>query len=93
MDPLRGGYRGTIIHFGGRFKSIEEEWVEWLAKYEALLGRLYWESSTAHLDTELAGAFRLDWWVENWSSHLALPPRPPATWAFRGPFRRWGEST
>jgi hypothetical protein len=28
LDPLGGGYRGSIIHFGGRFKSIEQEWGE-----------------------------------------------------------------
>jgi hypothetical protein len=91
LDPLRGGYRGSVIHFGGRFRSIEQEWEEWLAKYEALLGRFYWESSVVHLDTEVAGSFRFEWWLASWDGLLASPPQLPVTWEFRGPFRRWVE--
>jgi hypothetical protein len=91
LDPLRGGYRGTIIHFGGRFKSIEQEWDEWLGKYEGLLKRLYWESSVVHLDTELAGSFRFDWSHTNSEAILSSPPQLPTTWNFQGPFRSWSE--
>lgn len=89
--PLRGGYRGSIIHFGGRFKSIEDEWDEWLAKYEGLLRRLYWASSVVHLDTEAGGSFRFEWWLESWEGLLASPPQLPSAWEFRGPLRCWAD--
>ncbi|HVL16268.1 MAG TPA: hypothetical protein VM529_27090 [Gemmata sp.] len=92
-DSLRGGYRGSVIHFGGRFKSIEQEWDQWLTKYEAVLRRLYWESSVVHLDTEASGSFRFDWWLSSWDGLLASPPQLPSAWEFRGPFRRWADAT
>jgi hypothetical protein len=91
LGPLRGGYRGSIIHFGGRFNSIEREWDQWLTKFEGLLQRLYWESSVVHLDTELAGSFRFDWWHTNTEAILASPPELTTTWNFEGPFRRWSD--
>lgn len=91
LDSMRGGYRGTVIHFGGRFKSIEQEWDEWLDKYEGLLRRLCWESSVVHLDTEVSGQFRFDWWQQSWDGLLASPPELCDRWEFRGPFRRWSE--
>jgi hypothetical protein len=90
-DAQRGGYRGSVIHFGGRFKSIEWEWDEWLAKYEGLLRRLYWESSVVHLEAELAASFRFEWRLGNRDGLLASPPQLPSAWEFRGPFRRWGD--
>lgn len=91
LDSLQGGYRGSVIHFGGRFKSIEEEWGEWLVKFEGLLGRLFWESSVVYLETEASGPFRFEWWVPSWEPLLESPPKLPGRGEFQGPFRRWGE--
>lgn len=89
LDPLRGGYRGSVIHFAGRFKSIEQEWGEWLSKYEQLLGRLFWESSVVYLHTELAGDFKFEWCLSSWASLLSSPPVLATSWEFQGPFRVW----
>jgi len=88
---MRGGYRGTIIHFGGRFKSIETDWDEWLIKYESLLKQLYWESSTVFLDTEVSGQHRFDWYHSNYDDFILSPPKLPTSWEFKGPFRNWSE--
>lgn len=92
LDPTRGGYRGGVIHFGGRFKALEEEWDERLVKFEGLLGKLFWESAVVHLHTEASGSYQFEWWVKAWDSLLSTPPRLPVEWEFRGPFRRWGKA-
>jgi len=51
-DPADGLYRSQLIHFGATFKEIEWEWDLWLAKFEHLLGQLFWEEVYLHLRTE-----------------------------------------
>ncbi len=89
-----GKYRGAIIHFGGRYKSIEQDWEEWLAKYENLLRHLYWQSAVVYLETEVAGHYRFQWWLSSaeFKGFLERPPRLPRTWEFEGPFRRWWDA-
>jgi hypothetical protein len=86
---VRGGYLGSIIYFGGRYKAIEWEWDEWLAKYEALLTRLYWTESVVYLDMEAAGSSRFKWELdqESFQGILVMPPKLPKSWNFDGPFR------
>ncbi|MEA5495975.1 hypothetical protein [Limnoraphis robusta] len=94
-DGVRGGYLGSIIYFGGRYKAIEWEWNEWLAKYEALLLKLYWTESAVYL--HLSGSFppyQFSWEVDDQSlqGFLIEPPKLPKSWNFDGSFRSWPPS-
>ena len=54
-DPFSGTYHTQVIHFGASCRAVEYEWEQWLARFEALLAKMYWISATVHLQTELSG--------------------------------------
>jgi hypothetical protein len=60
-DPLLGGYKGRIIHVGGRYNGIWDSFDEWRIKYEALLRRLYLELSRVYFDTAFRGHLMYQW--------------------------------
>jgi len=51
----------SIIHFGSSYHGIEYEWSLWIEKFEALLQKMYWQSATVQLDTELSGTHTFTW--------------------------------
>lgn len=57
----QGNYKHQMIHFGGSFKQLDEEWEQWLAKFEALLQRMYWHQVHLHLRSERYGAHDYHW--------------------------------
>jgi hypothetical protein len=84
---VMGTYRGRIIHFGGSFKALEDDFLLWLDKFEALLGRLVWSQVRLHLVTEWMGRLDLEWevpWAEQERTLYAPVPVPPTRWEFRG---------
>ena len=81
---MQGSFRGrSLIHFGGNFNSIGEDLEEWLAKFEALLRRLYWYRAEV---LTLSGYTGPPVRVRYTASPDALArfhsndPRPPQTW-------------
>lgn len=62
------------IHFGWMTRNFAEDWVEWEAKFHALLRRLVWISTTIHVDAEWHGDLKAEyailphsmerWWQE-----------------------------
>lgn len=84
-------YREQVIVIGASYKSVEQEWDEWLDKFETILNQLYWTSATIHLDTELQGQHIYEWTIDadqtdNWFSD---EPRPISTWQFKGGPRKF----
>lgn len=61
-------YQTDVMHFGASYKAIEYEWEQWIAKFEELLGKMYWVSATVHLETELSGTHTFTWEASG-SSH------------------------
>ncbi len=92
-DGFKGGYLGGVLHFGLSDKNVEPYWEDWLAEYESLLGRLFWESSEVQMDSEGVGRHCFRWRVthEQREGFWASPPRLPRAWVFDGPFRRCGD--
>jgi hypothetical protein len=88
MDYERPGtafYRSQMIHFGASFNHFSEFWHLWLAKFEALLRRLYWWEAYLHLDMEIHGRFEYRWRVVPGSIPFFLdPPQPTTEWMFEG---------
>ena len=87
-----GTYRSRVIHFGGSFREIWREWDAWLYKFEELLRRLYWESASVHLTTELIGHHSYFWHAttEAEAGFTASPPQPVQEWKFEGSDRSFG---
>jgi hypothetical protein len=82
VDFLTPTYRGPVIYFGGSFSSIFE-WSEWLAKFEALLRRLYWEHAVVVLVTEWMGQHHYRWKAKT-DFFDADAPKPITEWTFEG---------
>lgn len=76
----QGNYKHQMIHFAGSFKQLDEEWEEWLAKFEALLQRMYWDQVHLHLRSERYGAHDY-----LWTSHGGLySPSAGSDWTHVG---------
>jgi hypothetical protein len=91
-EPEQGTYRSQVIHFGASLKEVEQDWEAWLAKFEALLSRLYWYSAKLHLEAEHGGDHQYEWLIEQdqidrW---LQDPPHPVSRWKFQGGPRVFG---
>jgi hypothetical protein len=87
-------YRDQVIVFGASYKSVEQEWEEWLLKFEAILKKLYWTSVIIHLDAELAGPYTYEWVVDmnltdTWFSGNL---QPSSQWSFKGGPRKFYEN-
>lgn len=50
-------YSNSLIYFGGTFKQIEDEWSQWLDKFESLLRTLIWMRVKLLLETEYRGEY------------------------------------
>ena len=60
-DLEHGTYQTQVIHFAASYQAVEYHWEEWMAKFEALLKKMYWVSATVHLETELSGKHTFYW--------------------------------
>jgi hypothetical protein len=77
-----GTYQGQIIHFGASLKELEYDWPQWLAKFENLLSKLFWNSAIVHLESEFGGTHACSWLAED---VIYDPPQPTVRWTFEGP--------
>jgi hypothetical protein len=83
---LTGRYRSQPIFFGATFKAVEWEWDQWLAKFEQLLARLFWDEVYLHLRTEATVGdyvyvYRAD---TDDQFYQREPPLPISAWTFSG---------
>lgn len=85
-QPQTGTYRSQPIFFGATFKAVEWEWDAWLAKFESLLMRLFWDAAYLHLRTEgTVGDYDYTYRAEHPDSYYAdEQPRPVHMWSFSG---------
>jgi hypothetical protein len=75
-----GVYESAVIHFGASFDQIEWDWHQWLAKFEALLARLYWFTAEVTLITGTVGNH-----TYRWSSEIDFTQSlPRLSWRFEG---------
>lgn len=56
-----GQVQSSIIHFGSAYHGVEYEWALWIEKFETLLQKMYWDSVTVQLETELSGTHTFTW--------------------------------
>src|SRR5262249_32644835 len=85
--PHGGLYRCQVIHFGGSFKGLEDDWRRWRDKFEALLRRLYWFSVRLHLETEARGRYEFAWLPDQAALDAMFTtdtPSPVSSWTFTG---------
>jgi len=81
----QGTYRSQVIHFGLSIKDEPSDrgiWDVWLGKFERVLGRLYWYSAVAHLDTDFEPP-RVFEWLPTEAALRRLrddPPQPVGEW-------------
>ncbi len=87
---IQNTYRSQIITFGGSFKGIESDWEAWLAKFEDLLRKMYWETVYLHLLSEQLGFshFEYSWQCED-GAYLPNATKPVEKWTFSGGPRRY----
>lgn len=52
------GYQCSMMSFAGSYKSLNDEWAEWEAKFERMLMQLHATSAHVHLVDELDGEMR-----------------------------------
>jgi hypothetical protein len=87
-DPGAAFYREQIIHFGASFNHLSEYWHLWLAKFERLLGQLYWSEVRVHLQMELNGEYDYQWRAGRDAgappAWLCSPPETTMQWEFSG---------
>ncbi len=83
-NTIQTTYKSQIIHFGGSFKSIEWNWEEWLAKFEVLLSKMYWDEVQLHLLSEMyTSSFHYTWKSEENALDTKYS-NPIAHWTFSG---------
>jgi hypothetical protein len=77
-------FRAQVIHFGGSMNGLDFRAVpEWVAKFEALLSKLYWFEATAHVWTDyIDGAYQFWWKIgeKSLSTYQEGDPQPTTTW-------------
>ncbi len=79
-------FRGRTIFFSATYSKLWIEWSDWLAEFETLLGRLFWEHATVTMINEAMPDFHCVWRANT----LELPgdgslPAPPGWYRFEGP--------
>lgn len=57
----QGTYQTQVIHFAASYQAVEYHWEEWMAKFEALLKKMYWVAAKVHMETELSGNHTFFW--------------------------------
>lgn len=61
LESPMANYQTEVMHFGASYKAVEYEWDQWVSQFETLLSKMYWESATVHLETELSGTHTFIW--------------------------------
>jgi hypothetical protein len=76
---ISASYENQLIHFPASMKGIEEEWKNWVKKFENLLSNMSWITVTVHLEMEYHGEHKFIWLNENYN-----PYKPVNQWVYEG---------
>jgi len=61
-STIQGTFNTHILHFGASLKTRKtDQRHNWIAKFEELLGDLYWNAAIVHIDTEIYGRYKYEW--------------------------------
>lgn len=70
------GFRCSVIPFAGSYSRLEDDWIEWITRFEELLGRLHAYDSKVHLQTELSGELRMRYILKAEEPRLPILGQP-----------------
>lgn len=84
MDFNDGLYKNQIVVFGASYKEVENNWYDWIYKFEKLLKNLYWTEAVVHLETELNGNRIYRWKNNNKPAFIANKENKFDNWTHNG---------
>jgi hypothetical protein len=84
FSTIKPGYGGDVVSFAGGFKSLDEDWAEWEARFERLLSEIHGRAARLHLEHETDGAIKSVGYLcqDGWDSSKTLSEKSWTKWYY-----------